>query len=157
MPNNKTTIKGLEQGRAKFAYLCALEGRDISKNFLIGTEWYFDIKYKSYVKKVPALIKTNGFGPTFAFIKSNCEKEKNGKKAGYKDNPKNGYDLIYKQTSEWFNFDEKKILNVNNDLIEEIISCESPVYRAATIEVLSLFIWLIRFSDGLIEGEIKNE
>lgn len=159
MSNKISAVKGLEQGRAKFAYECALEGRNISSKIQIRTEWYKDSKYKSYVKKVPALIKTNGLGSTFAFIKSKGQKGKDGKNPGMENNPKNAYDLIYEQTSKWFREDEKRLLEMNddNDLIEIIISLDSLVYRAATNEVIAFFNWLIRFADGLIKEDTEND
>lgn len=135
--DNKGEIKGIEQGRAEFAYKCASKGSVIVKKK----------EYKAYVKKVPALIKMNGLGATFAFIKAKSSDDKN--KAGY------AYTLIYKQTAQWLNNDEKKLLDIIDEdkLVERIISLESPEYRAATNEVLAFFNWLRRFADGLIEGE----
>ncbi len=149
---NTGIIKGLEQGRAKFAYDCALNGKKISNEFQIETEWYKDNNYKSYVKKIPMLIKTNGLGATFAFVYSKRQKEKNKKKPGDKQNPKNAYDLMYLQTAQWLREDEKKLpdLQENEDLVEKIISLKSPEYRAVTNEVLAFFKWLSRFADGLI-------
>jgi CRISPR-associated protein Cmr5 len=139
--NSTTRIKGIEQGRAEYAYKCALQGKEMSQ----------DDKYKAYVKRIPMLIKTNGLGPTFAFVKSKGEK-----RMGY---PKNAYDLIYEQTKEWLKKDEKGLLNLNDadDLVEKIISLDSATYRAVTSEVLSFLVWLKRFADGLIEGEAHNE
>jgi len=139
--DNTITIKGLEQGRAKFAYDCASAGSSISKKK----------EYKSYVKKVPMLVKTNGLGPTLAFIKSKSSNDQN--KSGY------AYRLIYEQTKEWLKKDEKNLIdiNVNDDLVEKIISLDSPSYRAITNEVLAFFKWVSRFAEGLIEGEAENE
>ena len=132
---SKTTIKGLEQGRAEFAYECAKKGSEIEKKK----------EYKAYVKKIPMFIKTNGLGSTFAFINSK--------------NSKDVYQLIYNQTKEWLNKDDKKLINIkeDDDLVEKIISLNSPEYRAVTIEVLAFFNWLRRFADGLIEEEAENE
>lgn len=138
MANNSTAIKCLEQGRAKFAYECALKGSKIRK----------EKEYKSYVKKVPMLIKTNGLGSTFAFIKSKINKDES--KAGY------AYNLIYEQTTEWLIKDEKQLLKIKkeDDLVEKIISLDtSQKYRAVTNEILAFFNWLRRFADGLIDGE----
>jgi len=211
MANNTTTIKGLEQGRAKFAYECASQvlslkkfvfnQRDIITNdvlkklytdkfrrkieindrkdnderrnnkkmlddFLEGplekinqyqtTKGFFkDIinfyektqkEYKSYVKKIPMIIKTNGLGATFAFMLS---------KGGT-------YEAIGEQVLEWLKNDEKCILpdakgiNLFKDLNIKIIYLNSPEYRALTVEVLAFFNWLRRFVDGLIEEE-ENE
>lgn len=159
MANSISTVKGIEQGRAKFAYECALEGKKISNKFQIGTQWFEDDKYKSYAKKVPALIKTNGLGSTFAYIKSKTQKTKDGGIPGTERNPKNAYDLIYEQTKKWLIKDEKRLLDINDedDLIETLISQDSMVYRGVTNEVIAYFTWLIRFADGLIEGEADNE
>lgn len=131
MPSNTNTIKSLEQGRAKFAYECASE----------GSQQPTKKEYKSHVKKIPMLIKTNGLGSTFAFVKS----KKNDA----------AYRLIYEQTKQWLKRDEKTLLNVNedDDLVEKIISLDSPGYRAITNEVLAFFNWLTRFAEGLIEEE----
>ena len=156
--DDKSTINKLEQGRAEFAYDCACDGKNISDTYRIETEYFKDDKYKTYVKKVPAWIKTNGLGSTFAFIGSKRQERKDGKIPkipGEKGNPKNAYDLIYKQTAQWLNDDEKKLLDISkgDDLVKNIISLESPEYRAVTNEVMAFFNWLRRFADGLIEGE----
>ena len=91
------------------------------------------------------LIKTTGLGSTFAFIKSKSSKD--------------AYQLIYNQTKQWLNKDDKKLIDIkeNDDLVDKIISLDSPEYRAVTIEVLAFFNWLRRFADGLIEGEAGDE
>jgi CRISPR-associated protein Cmr5 len=132
--------KGLEQGRAKFAYDKALEGSKIKNKK----------EYKAYVRKIPTLIKTNGLGETFAFVKA-----KKVKKAEETDKAAFAYYLIYDQTSQWLK--EKKLLKPNTDLVEWLVTLDSPTYRAVTNEVISLFKWLSRFSEGLIEGELENE
>lgn len=139
MPD-KQTVKSLEQGRAEFAYRCAENGSKITK----CTE------YRQYVKKIPMLIKTNGLGATFAFVKAKKDPEPN--KRGY------AYQLIYKQTTEWLRRDEKNLIEIKDDLVEAIISCDYPAYRAVTIEVLAFFSWLSRFAEGLIkEGGATDE
>lgn len=134
-----STIKELEQGRAKFAYKQALEGRDIEK---------YSKEYKAYVRKIPTYIKTNGLGETFAFVKAKKKADKS--KSGY------AYYVIYEQTTKWLK-DEKKLLDPKMDLLEWIISLDSSTYRAITNEILSFFKWLSRFSEGLIEGEPDDE
>ena len=139
--NNESKLKGLDRGRAKFAYDCAKEGSTIPKKK----------EYKSYVKKIPLLIKTNGLGATFAFVKSKSDADI--KKSGY------AYHLIYQQTADWLKNDEKKLIILNNadDLIGKIIDLDSPEYRAVTNEVLAFFTWLRRFADGMIEGEADDD
>jgi CRISPR-associated protein Cmr5 len=157
--SNGTTSKGIENGRAEFAYKCAEEGKKIysSTEIKINDDYYKDKKYKSYVKKIPMLIKTNGLGSTFAYVKSKKVKDKENKKAGNKENCKNGYDLIYKQTSDWLI--SKGMITKESELIAQLVSekCSSSEYRRITIETLALFNWLKRFADGLIEGEETDE
>jgi len=128
---NRTT---LEQGRAKFAYKCAEDGRDAKK----GAK---PKEYKAYCKKIPMMIKTNGLGATFAFMKS---------KGGT-------YNLLYDQTYEWLS-KEGNLCGIfkdsnDEDLVQVMISQNQAQYRYLTVEVLALFNWLRRFSEGLIEGE----
>ena len=99
------------------------------------------------------LVKTNGLGATFAFVLSKKVKVKKINNqdvpAGNQNNPKNAYDLIYKQTAEW-------IYNkypFTGDFSEFIITQNSNEYRAITNEVISLFTWLRRFAEGLIDGD----
>jgi len=124
------TINKLENGRAGYAYECAEVGSKLSK----------PKEYKSYVKKIPMLIKTNGMGATFAFVFS---KQKKG----------NGYELIYKQVSEWFQKEENPYQFEFKYFTKELCKMDSQQYRAITTETLALFTWLRRFAEGLIEGD----
>jgi len=124
------TIQKLESGRAEFAYKCAEEGSKIEKKK----------EYKSYVKKIPMLIKTNGLGATFAFMKA---------KGGT-------YQKIYEHTYNWLKSENGNKLGIftgNEDLIAKIITLNSAEYRALTNEVMAFFAWLKRFAEGLIEGD----
>ena len=119
------TINKLENGRAAFAYECAKEGAK------------FGGEYKSYVKKIPMLIKTNGLGATVAFMK-------------YKGGV---YEEIYKHLSEWFKKEENPFKFDVNELVKDICEMNSQQYRAVTDETLAFFTWLRRFADGLIEDD----
>ncbi|RLF08628.1 MAG: type III-B CRISPR module-associated protein Cmr5 [Thermoprotei archaeon] len=126
MVDDITTIKGIEQGRAKFAYDCVEKAKN-------------DKKYKGHIKKIPVYITTNGLGATLAFIF--------GKDDTYK--------TIYSHIESWLREDQKKLIELSGQkkLVEEITNIDSPQYRAITIEVLAFVNWLRRFADGLIEGE----
>ncbi len=126
-----SSIKGIEQGRASFAYQCAI----------FASKKDFSGDYKSYVRKVPVYIKTNGLGQTFAFIKSKEDKP--------------AWNLIYNQTKEWLV--SKDLINNNDDLVKQIIGFESFRYRQLTNEVISFFTWLRRFADGLIADEDQSK
>lgn len=138
MPDN-ATIKTLEQARAKFAYdkakAVANEGGKKAK------------EYKSYAKKLPMMIKTNGLGASLSFVLS---KSKN------KEGHLTTWGKLYEDLNSWLRTPHKKWLLGNNppaDLSEAVINLESQEYRALTVEVLAFLNWLRRFAEGLIEGE----
>lgn len=146
-------IKSIENERAVKAYDFANEGAKLyaaakSKNkseqavdlFENGI-LYKDDKYKSYIKKMPAMIQSNGLGATIAFFLS---KGASAKKT------KNAYDLIYKQISDWLL--EKKFEHGGN-LVKYIISSDSMRYRALTKETLALLAWVKRLADALIDDD----
>lgn len=147
-------IKHIENEIAQTAYRFAEQGKQIydaakaRKTIRIVSEEYKDEKYKSYVKKLPAMIQNNGLGATFAFILSKKAKSKEGKPPGTSNNPKNAYDLIYQQISEYLKDDIG-----STDLAKHVIAQNSQEYRALTKKVLSLLAWLKRFADGLIDDE----
>ncbi len=86
------------------------------------------------------MIKTNGLGNTFAFIKSKKE---------------TAYQKIYEQISEWLRNDNNscKVLPDNEDLLQFIISQPSGIYRQITNETMTFLTWLKRLAEGMIEGE----
>jgi CRISPR-associated protein Cmr5 len=137
MAEKVTVMKGLEQGRASFCYEKVIE----AKNKLGDNA----TDYKSYVKKAPMYIKTNGLGAALAFMKA-------------KGKEKKAWDVIYHQVTEWIDKDSKNIIYTEGkDLVEIVVSLETPDYRAWTNEVLALFNWLRRFAEGLIEDPEKGD
>lgn len=139
MPEN--TIAKIEKGRAEFAFNCA-------KNVIINTT--FAKSYKSYVKKLPMLIKTNGLAATFAFVLSKANGKENDDTKAYEQI---GADLL-----EWLKSDRYSLFNVQNlrntqELVEYIISLDSITYRRLTAEIIAFLGWLRRFADGLVEGD----
>lgn len=134
MNENVNLIQKLEQGRAEFAYKCV--------NSALTLESRKQKEYKSYVKKIPQMILSNGLGPTLAFV---LAKSENG----------NAYDLIYNQIGKYLRSEAASRIRLPDqiDLIEWITSCNSTEYKYASREILSFFNWLRRFAEGLIEGE----
>lgn len=153
--DSETLVTKLERGRAEFAYRCALEGKNIMSGSKVDNEWYRDDKYKSYVKKIPSMILSNGLGQTIAFIVAKRKKENDKRKPGTKDNPKNAYDLIYKQLTDYLRSNSTTRINITDkaELIEWVISLPSAQYRYLTEEVLAFLNWLKKFAEGLIETE----
>jgi len=140
-----TTIKGLEQSRAKFAFEKA---EVIAKNNQDSDKAK---EYKSYAKKLPMMIKVNGLGAaiSFAFAK---RKNKEGRKTAWGE--------IYYDLNEWLRKDENKWLLGNepaSELAEAVIELNSQEYRALTLETLAFLNWLRRFAEGLIEGDADEQ
>ena len=132
---SQTTRTKLEQGRAAKAYEYAQEGTNISKAK----------EYKSYVKKMPMMIKVNGLGAAVAFAFS--KGAKNG--LPEKSTP---WGLIYHQLEEWLG--EKGMIPKGQQSFAHLLAeLDSAQYRAVTNEVLALLSWMRRFAEGLIEGE----
>lgn len=127
----------LEKGRAKFAYECVKKAKE-----KLGEKAK---EYKSYSKKIPMMILTNGLGQTLAFVKA---KSKNG----------NEYELIYNQMLEYLKSDSNIRITMPNDkdLVEWVISCSSNEYRYITQELLAFLNWLKRFAEGMIKVD-SNE
>lgn len=126
-------MRTIEQGRAKFAYAKVKEIKNANDAGLKK-------EYKSHVKSIPMMIKTNGLAAalSFMFAKSN-----NG----------NSYQKILDHIKQWLTVeDEKRLvtLNQNQDLVEKVISLSTFEYRAVTNEIISLTSWLKRYVDGML-------
>jgi len=115
-------IRTLENNRAKFAFGMV---RNVTQN---------KSEYKSWSKKIPVLIKTNGLGQTLAFMKSRDKGETN---------------LMLKQIHEWLVL--KNELKKEDDLIKKITEIDSTVYRRWSREIIALFNWVRRFADGYLK------
>jgi len=136
MSRTESVVNKLEKGRAECAYKCVEE----AINRLNNKE---QKEYRSYSRKIPTMILTNGLGQTLAFIKSKSEKG-------------NAYSLIYDQLTEYMESDSVsgiKMPSDKNDLTEWVISCDSTTYRHITREILAFLNRLKRFAEGLIEEE----
>lgn len=136
----ETTISKLESGRAAHAFSAAKEGSTLTKAK----------EYKSYVKKMPMLIKTNGLGSALAFAFAK------GAKGGVIQRD-NAWGLLYNQIESWLKEDDKHLITFDDSkLLEKLLETESYEYRAVAVEVLAYLTWLRRFAEGLIEGEADN-
>lgn len=124
---NENGTRGIEQGRAKFAYDSVNEVAQNSNEDLKK-------KYKSGAKKLPVLIKTNGLGQTLAFI----------------NNRDAGNDKLYDTIGKWLI--NKQLIEANQDLVNTVINKPSSEYRQITTETLALLNWVRRFVDSLMKG-----
>jgi CRISPR-associated protein Cmr5 len=136
----KETINKLEKGRAEFAYECVDKAIKNFKNDLKKQK-----EYKSYIRKIPPMILSNGLGQTLAFVKAKSKNE-------------NAYKLIYQQLTDYLKSEHTGRIRMpqqENELVKWVISCDSLTYRYITQEILALLNWLKRFAEGLIEEEEK--
>lgn len=131
MNSNKQGLKivHIENGRVKKAYDFVKEIMD--KDDEIKKE------YKSYVKKIPSMILTNGIGPTIAFMYSK----------------KGTYEIIYNQIQDYLKSDISLRFRLSKDtgLIEAITTLDSINYKLLTAEIMALFNWLRKFAEGMLE------
>lgn len=118
-------LSGIEGGRARFAYACAEEGSRKTN-------------YRSYVRKLPGLIKTNGLGAALAFVEAKARKDE-------------AYNLIHQHIERWLRI--RNLIGEGESLVKQVISLELADYRAVTEEVLAFLRWLTRFADAQCGGE----
>ncbi len=114
-------------------------------------------KYKTLVKKMPSMIQKNGLIGTLVF---NLSKSKDDKNKSKDDKKHDEHKEVLNQIIEWNekNYKISHLLVEDKGLteieyIEFIAGLSSQQYRLITKEMISLFIWLKRFADGIIEGE----
>ncbi|PWJ90018.1 CRISPR-associated protein Cmr5 [Oceanotoga teriensis] len=133
--------------------------------------------YKTLVKKMSTLIQKNGFINTIVFLmsKANEKNYKNGEKIvrnndelkkihskqhynlilqdilnWHKENPK--IELELQNLSENYDFNTKKV----QEYIKFLYDLNSQEYRLITKEMMTLFGWIKRFADAMIESEDKT-
>jgi CRISPR-associated protein Cmr5 len=96
--------------------------------------------YKSLVKRVPALILTNGLLQTLAFLESKPKKPH--------------FKILAQQLSKWV----CRQLNLSQgNLSERLREGDSALLRLATQESLAYLQWLRRFAEAEISEEGKED
>ncbi|WP_434643787.1 type III-B CRISPR module-associated protein Cmr5 [Thermoanaerobacterium thermosaccharolyticum] len=131
------SIKATVNKRAKYAYDCVKNVKE-NKDKKVGSN------YKSYSKRLMALIKINGLAMTLAFMKSSKDKS-NGE----------AYDLLYRDIDNWLKSPDCPVNALYNkyqekDMIERVVSFDSYYYRITTKEVMEFINWVRRFAEGMI-------
>jgi CRISPR-associated protein Cmr5 len=121
-------VRTLNQERGQFAL------NEVSK---IKSDRGKAKKYKSYAKKLPAFITTNGLIATLAFLKS-------------KEEAKDVYDSVVK----WL--EKQGYIEKGKDGLEELLKADYHKLRLATMEALAFTSWLKRIVEIEIE-EDENE
>ena len=133
MSNSGNTVRKIENGRAAYAF-------EQVDQFVRANKEETVKEYRSYLKKMPAMIQVNGFGQTMAFAYA-----KGGK----------AYTAIYQQISEWLKERHgSQLRKVDNsgqqELVQVLVNMDSSDYRVLSTETLSLLQWMSRFVDGMV-------
>jgi CRISPR-associated protein Cmr5 len=143
----------LEQERAADAYKKARQAQKSLKEYK---------EYVGLVKKLPAMISTNGLGQTLAFLAAQAKLLPSGA-----PNNSNVEGMLYWHVESWLTRAgdpkgpyEQKAGNEDQDrpprkLLYRIINGDSVVYRRATAEAMAYLAWLKPLADGLLEKEQK--
>lgn len=142
-------IKNTNLAVAKFALECV---DDVIKNDKTNKSTNSK-DYKTLVKKMNVLIQKNGMIGTLVFLLSKSIKNKHHKE-------------VLKNIKRWCEedikldflkrkvFKDKDVLEIeDSQFIENITGLTSREYLFLTQEMMNLFGWIKRFSDGMIEGD----
>lgn len=151
-----SNLKNINLEVSKYAMYCiddVIAKSKSEKNTELGK------KYKTLVKKMPALIQKNGLIGTLAFIFS---KNKNDEHAEVfkniinwnlendKINDLNRSGKFIKEKKDAIN--KKNMENMEN-YIDWMCNLEPTQYRQVTKEMMILFGWIKRFADALIKED----
>ncbi len=133
MGNSGSTVRKIENGRAAYAF--EQVDQFVRKNREDTVK-----EYRSYLKKMPAMIQVNGFGQAMAFAYA-----KGGE----------AYTAIYQQISEWLRERHGSLLRKvdssgQQELVQVIVNMDSSDYRVLSTEALALLQWMSRFVDGMV-------
>ena len=129
-------VNKIEQGRADAAFKAVKDF--VSKNKALS-------EYRSYSKKIPMLIKTNGLAATFAFMNTKNEDD--------------AHIAIGNELISWLRITDSTLdvkLNEGkskklNGIIEYLLSTSSDNYRVLTSETFAYMNWHRRFAEGMIK------
>jgi len=143
-------MRNIEHERGAFAH------ERISR--IRNESWAGD--YKSYVKRAPAMILTNGLAQALSFYYSKSKGLK-----GTKDTER-AYTRLFEDIDTWmiergyYTKNDRRNCQENTapNVLEWLVHCASDieVYRA-TMEVLALLNWMKRFADAMIEKQETGE
>lgn len=121
----------IERGRAEFAL-------NAVKRVAETADARTKKEYKSYARKFPSLVLSNGLAAAVAFAM-----EKSAKSDAWRS--------IYENITAWLT--KNGYFSKQTALESYVCALDSDTYRMVMNEVLALFGWLRRFASGLIEGE----
>ncbi len=119
--------QALEQERAKYAL-------DIIKEFQKGDRE----KYRTLIKKLPAMVLNNGLGQALAYLLADDEGKK-GEPSWH----------LYSCLQAWVV--EKRGIYTGN-FIDSLMNEDRTKYMQAQHETLKLLTWMTKFADAYLKG-----
>ncbi|WP_006786748.1 type III-B CRISPR module-associated protein Cmr5 [Thiorhodospira sibirica] len=129
--------KLIEQQRAEFALRAIENALAMPEN-----SHYQHKELKSYARRLPAMIQSNGFGQAMAFYYSKREKF-------------HAYGMIYQMVEDWLCRSGQVYAGTNEAprLLKAITQHDQMMYRRAQAETLALMIWVKKFAEALISAD----
>ncbi len=153
MADGRTKLLDKNVERGNYAWGCVENLRRVQ------TREGFDLKetdYKSYAKKLPVMILTNGFSQAMAFAFSKgftVEKKKLKVKT---------WGLIFYHLARWLKNENlelehkaEQIYRSSEDFMKEILNLPPSSYRAYQEEALRVLNWISRVAEGRILEEAE--
>ena len=100
---------------------------------------------KSYVRRLPGMIQTNGFGQALAFYYS--------KRAKYR-----AYGTVYQMIEDWLCQDGQVYAHAEGQarLLRAITEHDQARYRQAQAETMALMLWIKKFAEAFIVVDESN-
>ncbi len=90
-------------------------------------------EFRSLARSFPTMVHTNGLTAASAFLYA-------------KKNKSPAHHIMYKLLSV------QLLKDKDNDLMTTISNMESESLRLATVEIMSLLVWVKRFAEGMFEA-----
>ncbi len=128
---NESSRNSLEQQEAMYALQSVKKVReeDTSEDYFIQ------------VKRLPAMVLTNGLGHSLAFLRS---------KAANKSADKSGHRALFDDIAGWLQ--EIEVYPSEGEIMEHIMKGSMNKYLEAQSHVMRLLTWLVRFANAYLES-----
>ena len=146
MTERNDQARMIEKERAAFA-LQRVE--DLISEDAVRKNGYTGKEIKSYVRRLPAMIRTNGFGQAMAFFYARRQKYP-------------AYGAVYKAVEDWLcgqggiygtATPAQGLMPSSAALMKAITEGDQTRYLRAQAETRALMMWVKKFAEALVIGE----
>lgn len=125
----ETMTKSLEQAEALYA-LESIQG--------IGAEIQRD--YLTQIKRLPAMVLSNGLGHSLAFLLAKAEKSKSS-----------AYYILFRHIADWLT--KQGVYPSEGDIMKHMMEGTMTQYIEAQSYVVRILTWLVRFAKAYVSSE----